>query len=57
MLDIIFEEVGKMVLDEESLKSEIMQRVKQYNYIEPSIEEALSKGILKAYRIFLEERK
>lgn len=57
MLDIIFEEVGKMALDEESLKSEIMQRVKQYNYIEPSIEEALSKGILNAYREFLEDRK
>lgn len=57
MLDIIFEEVGKMALDEKSLKSEIMERVKQYNYIEPSIDEALSKGIFNAYKKFLEDRR
>ncbi len=57
MLDTIFEEVGEMGLDDENILDEIIQRVKEYNYIDPSIEKPLSKEILKAYKTFLEEKK
>ena len=57
MLDTIFEEVGEMGLDGESLLNEIMQRVKQYNYLDITIEKPLSKEILKAYKTFLKDRK
>ena len=56
MLDTIFNEVGKMELDEQSQKNEIMRRVKEHNYVPPTIEEALSKGIFEVYKKFLDER-
>lgn len=57
MLNTIFEEVGEMGLDGEFLLNEIMQRVKQYNYLDITIEKSLSKEIHKAYKTFLEEKK
>ena len=57
MLDTIFDEVGKMELDEQSQQNEIMRRVKGHNYVPPTIEEALSKGIFEVYKEYVKERK
>ncbi len=57
MLDTIFDEVGNMDFDEQSQQNEIMRRVKEYNYVPPTIEEALSKGIFEAYKVYVKERK
>ena len=51
MLDAVFEEVGTLgPMTENELKIELLKRVKIYNYIPRSADDAYTDAILKEYR-------
>lgn len=54
MLDVIFENVEKMGLDESKAPIEIMRQVKLYNYLDKSMEKEITQEILSEYKKYLE---
>ena len=55
MLDVFFEDVVELGLEESEALAEIMIGVHKYNFIDPRIEEALMREILNEYRIHLKK--
>jgi len=54
MLDVIFEDVEKMGLNESEALAEIMRQVKQYNYLDKSMEKEITQEIVSEYKKYLE---
>jgi hypothetical protein len=55
LLDVFFEDVAELGLDESQALAEIMVGVHKHNFVDPNIEDALRSGILSEYRIYLKK--
>jgi hypothetical protein len=55
MLDVFFEDVAEMGLDESGAIAEIMIGVRTHNFVDPKMEDDLMREILKEYQLYLEK--
>jgi hypothetical protein len=55
MLDVFFEDVAEMGLNESAAVDEIMIGVHKHNFMDPKIEHDLRNEIRKEYRLYLKK--